>query len=55
MARPIKETPILKGKDAVEFDKAMKEAEGRKVSTEEFQRAKAVFEKIVQNSPDFVK
>lgn len=38
MARPIKETPVLKGKDARAFEKAIKENENKKVSPEEYHR-----------------
>ncbi|MBL4754388.1 MAG: hypothetical protein JKY52_12445 [Flavobacteriales bacterium] len=31
MAKPIKETPVLKGKDAVNFIKSMKKAEKTRV------------------------
>ena len=53
MASPIKETPTLKGKEAIAFVKAMKEAEKRKVPAEDFQRGKAIYEKIIKNSPNF--
>lgn len=45
MALPIKETPILKGKDAREFEKAIKENEDRKISREDYQRAKKLLKK----------
>jgi hypothetical protein len=54
MARPIKETPTLTGKDAENFTKAMKKAEKRKVSSEEFVRAKSIYETVKKNSPQFV-
>ncbi len=40
MARPIKETPILTGKDAVNFYKEMTEAEKRYISDKEKRRIK---------------
>lgn len=46
MATPIKETPILYGKDAIAFDKAMKEAETRKVPAKDYQRGKEIYERI---------
>ena len=38
MARPIKETPILKGKDARRFERALKENEKKSISSEERKR-----------------
>ena len=46
MARPIKETPVLKGKNAKDFEKAIKQNEKRKVSRATYQRAIAVFRSI---------
>lgn len=46
MARPVKETPILEGKDAREFEKTIKENESRKVTREEYERAEKAFEEI---------
>lgn len=40
MAKPIKETPILKGKDAVNFSQKMKEAENKKVSAQRLSEIK---------------
>jgi len=40
MAKPIKETPILQGRDAVNFFQNMKEAEQRKVSIEKIAQIK---------------
>ena len=45
MATPIKDTPILLGKDAERFKKKMKEAEKKKTSKEEIEREKANYEK----------
>lgn len=44
MAREIRETPILTGKDAARFDKLAKEKAKQKVSAEEFKRAKVAYE-----------
>lgn len=41
MAKPIKETPILKGKDAVNFLQKMKEAQGKKVSAQRLSEIKS--------------
>lgn len=48
MARPIKETPVLTGKNAKEFEKAIKEneQEDKKVSKEEYERALEVFKSV---------
>jgi len=40
MAKPIKETPILQGRDAVNFSQHMKEAENTKVSAAELSKIK---------------
>jgi hypothetical protein len=46
MAKPIKETPVLKGKDAVNFLQNMKEAETKKIPAEEIARIKVNAEKL---------
>lgn len=46
MAIPIRETPILYGKDAERFLKRMKEAENNKLPKEEVERIKENYEKI---------
>lgn len=38
MATPIKDTPVLTGKDAQRFDSLMKKNEGKKISKEERDR-----------------
>ena len=43
MARPIKETPILRGKDAERFEKEVKENEHRRLSEEEFRRVEKIY------------
>jgi hypothetical protein len=43
MAIPIKETPILTGKDAERFSKIIKENETKKVPTEDYQRAQEAY------------
>ncbi len=43
MAKPIKETPVLHGKDAVRFEKIMKDNETKKVSSRDFKRAKETY------------
>ncbi len=48
MARPIKETPILKGKDAERFVKRMNET--RAVSDTEIRRVKKNYEYILSIS-----
>jgi hypothetical protein len=46
MATPIKDTPVLTGKDARNFEAWMKENEGKKVSPEAYQRIKAAAKKF---------
>lgn len=46
MAKPIKETPVLKGKDAVNFIKSMKEAEKVKVKESVKKRIKENFNRL---------
>jgi len=46
MARKIKETPVLTGKDAARFEKVAKANETRKVSTEDYNRAQETFNRI---------
>ena len=46
MARKIKETPVLTGKDAASFNKKIKENETKKVSAESFNRAHDIFNRI---------
>jgi hypothetical protein len=44
MATKIKETPILRGKNARRFQRIMEENKNKKVSRQEYERAKAVYE-----------
>lgn len=46
MARPIKETPVLRGKSAREFEKRLKDSERQKVSASEYKRAMDTYNKI---------
>jgi hypothetical protein len=46
MARPIAETPVLKGKDAVQFEKNLKHAENERVSDQELARILENFKKM---------
>jgi hypothetical protein len=46
MARPIKETPILKGKDASNFLQSMKQSEATRVSSQERANIKEAFNTI---------
>lgn len=43
MARPIKETPILRGKDAERFSRIIKENETKKVPAEDYERARKAY------------
>lgn len=44
MAKPIKETPVLRGKDAIRFAQAVEHP--REVTKEEVARAQAVYERL---------
>jgi len=44
MSKPIKETPALTDKNAVRFEKIMKQNDKRKVSAAEVQRGKEAYE-----------
>lgn len=46
MARPIKETPVLEGKDAQRFEAEIKRNESRKVPKEDYLRAVKTFNSI---------
>lgn len=46
MATKVKETPVLTGKDALRFERIIKENETKRVSAEEYERAKAAYRKI---------
>jgi len=50
MARPIKETPILRGKDAKRFAEQIKKNESRKVPEAEYRRAIDNYKKIIKNA-----
>ena len=46
MARPVKETPVLQGKEARNFERVLKENEQKKVSQADYERAVATFKSI---------
>lgn len=46
MARKIKETPMLSGKDAERFDRAIKDNRTKKIDQSEYERAKSIFERV---------
>jgi hypothetical protein len=46
MAKPIKDTPVLKGQDADKFLQEAKKAETQKVSKKELEKIKANFKKL---------
>lgn len=50
MARPIKDTPILRGKDAKRFFEEIRKNEGKKVSHKEYKRAISIYEKVKQKN-----
>ena len=51
MARKVKETPILSGRDAEVFTRAIKANESKKVSSNDYARAIAVFDRVNNDSP----
>lgn len=46
MAKPIKETPVLKGKDAQKFIQNMSNPDRKKADTKEIAKIKANFSKL---------
>jgi len=46
MARKIKETPVLTGKDAARFEKNVKANETKKVSAESYNRAQDTYKRV---------
>jgi hypothetical protein len=46
MAKPIKETPVLKGQDAKKFINDIKNVKGKLVDSKTLSRIKANFERI---------
>lgn len=50
MATKVKETPILSGKDAEAFSRAIKANESKKVPHADYMRAIAVFERVRESS-----
>jgi hypothetical protein len=58
MALPIKETPILKGKDAKKFIRSMISNESYKTnfgySKQAYERARRIYEEIRRKHPDWV-
>lgn len=49
MARPIKETPILYGKDSDRFLKEVRENETKKIPEEDYKRALKIYNKVMEN------
>jgi hypothetical protein len=46
MARPVKETPVLTGREALQFEKAVKKNENQKVPREQYERAENFFKSV---------
>jgi hypothetical protein len=46
MARPIKETPVLKGKAAVRFMEDMEKSKDKRISKEELEKIRNNYEKL---------
>jgi len=53
MALPIKDTPILTGKDAAKFAEKAKTAHLHPVSKKWYLRAKKIYDEIKKKYPDF--
>lgn len=53
MARAIKDTPVLEGKEAEKFDRMVKANENKIVPKNDYDRAKNVYERIKKNSKSF--
>ena len=51
MALPIKDTPILKGREAGKFIKKMMSASKNKVPKVDYDRAQRIYRKMVKSSP----
>ena len=47
MAKTIKETPILRGKDAKRFSASVEKSASRKVPDKAYNRAKAVYSRVM--------
>ncbi|MEW8351970.1 MAG: hypothetical protein AB2689_00010 [Candidatus Thiodiazotropha taylori] len=50
MARKIKETPVLKGKNARAFDRAITSNKSKKVTSHEYKRAEDTYTRIMKAS-----
>lgn len=50
MSRPIKDTPVLYGKESDRFLKEVKENEFKKIPYEEFKRTQEIYQKIMANA-----
>jgi hypothetical protein len=54
MAKPIKETPILRGKEAKHFFAKIRRNETKKISEKDYKRAVSIFERVKEkNKVDF--
>ena len=52
MAREIKDTPVLTGENARNFEKMLEENKHKKVPEEDYNRAMEAYKIIMANSPD---
>ena len=50
MARPIKETPVLSGKDSERFLKKAKQNEGKKVPKKHYNRAIKTYKRMAKSA-----
>ena len=53
MAKRIKETPILYGKNAKRFLKEIQDNESKKVPNKEYRRATTIFNKVVKKNKQY--
>ena len=51
MARKVKVTPVLTGKDAVRFERAIKTNSTRKVAADSYKRAVATYNSVCKTTP----
>jgi len=52
MAKPIKDTPILYGKDSDRFLKEVKMNENRKIPDKDYQRAVEIYKKVKKKAEE---
>lgn len=50
MARKVKDTPVLSGRDAENFARSIKANESKKVPARDYERARATYERVIRAS-----